>query len=303
MTAALLTACAGDDSPPVLQAPVLVRGATGAAALAADPTGGFWYGVRLTGAIHRVDAGGERSRPEVTVAVGGTVDDQRGLLGLAATPDGRLFAAWTRAGDGRLVVGQVLPGPERIVWAGPVAADMAIGGHLVAAPDGGLVIGVGDLMADPALGDDPTAPNRKLLRLDPDGGPDQRPTVLSSGWNNPFAFVYDAAGDLWVADNSPGEAPERLGRGDRPAREARPLPGEAIAPSGLVDLGDGRLGICGYLSGDLRAVVIGDGDEPVDPEPIAEPCRLGATRLLDGRVVLATDDDLHVTAELGGPAS
>lgn len=219
---------------------------------------------------------GSATPPEVlaTVDVDPGAEGQRGLLGLAALGD-RLFAAWTRAGDGRLVVGQVVPGPTRLVWEGPASSDLANGGHLVVTADGRLVVGVGDLRR-PDLVDDPAAPNGKLLALDPGGPPGQAPTVLSGGWNNPFAFTTTADGVLWVADNAPGQEAERLGRGDGEGARVD-LPGRR-APSALVALGRGRLGLCGFLDGDLVEVDV-TGRPRVGRTLVRDACRTGAVVL------------------------
>ncbi len=264
----------------------------------AEDDGTLLVGDRVTGRIIRLDPVGSRAPEEVDgIDVIGRIDDQRGLLGLARTPDGRLFASWTRPDDARLVVGEVDGvGDPRVVWEGPVSADAANGGRLVVS-DGSLVVGVGDLLADRGLGDDTDVPNRKLLALDPDGVASQRPRILSSGWNNPFALAVDADDVVWVADNTGGDGPERLGRGDRPAEEARPLggpgPGER-APSGLVAL-DGRFALCGYLTGQVEEVGLdtGAGAAPV----LARPCRTGVVRLADGRLAMGTDAGVRVTVE------
>jgi hypothetical protein len=280
----------GDEAPP--EAAVLVADAASPVALVALSDGGLRYGERRTGRIREVDPGGRlRPEPVATVAVRAE-PGQRGLLGVAVDGESRTFAAWTRASDGRIVVGQVAPGAPRLVWVGPPSTDLANGGHLAVAPDGRLVIGIGDLQ-DPERLDDPDAPNGKLLALDPDARPGQRPEPLSSGWNNPFAFAFSADGALWVADNAPGEQPERIGRGDRDGLPRTELDGRA-APAALVALADDRLGLCGYVSGRLSEVRI-QGDRAEAPgATVAEPCRTGAAVLADGRIVVATDDALLV---------
>ena len=162
---------------------VLVADAAFPAALASLAGGGVRYGEHLTGRVREVDAAGQllvAPVAEVAVRTGG----QRGLLGLSVDGSDRTFATWVRMADGRIVVGQVAPGPTRLVWEGPESSRLANGGHLEFAPDGTLVVGIGDLQAG-RLVDDPDRPNGKLLRLDPDGAPDQRPATISTGWNNP----------------------------------------------------------------------------------------------------------------------
>ena len=316
IAASVLAAC-GADHRAALGDPAttsLVADAAFPVALVAEADGGLLYGERLTGRIRRVAPDGSLDpAPLAAVATRGAVDDQRGLLGLTRDPAGRLFAAWTRADDGHLVVAELQAAPgqaplaaPRLVWVGPPSADLANGGHLVASPDDRLVIGIGDLQADRALADDPTVPNRKVLALDPDGAPGQTPTVLSSGWNNPFALTYDGDGRLWVADNTGSEGPERIGRGDQPADRARALGGPvegAIAPSVLVALDHDRLGLCGFLSGRLQLVRISDG-RPSAPGPtVADTCATGGVVLTDGRIVTATPTEIRVRTGLGRQGS
>ena len=302
-----LAGCAktSGGGPAQVQTAVLVPAAAFPVALMAERDGGFLYGERLTGKIRRVSADGAVAPdPVATVETTGAEDDQRGLLGLTRDARGRLLAAWTRPGDGRLVIGEVQAGPDaqpldapRLVWLGPTSAQLANGGHLTTAPDGRVIVGIGDLQADRALADDPTVPNRKLLALEPDGPADQVPTILSTGWNNPFAFTYDGDGTLWVADNTGAEGPERIGRGDRPAGEAqdlgRPQDG-AVAPSALVSLGPGQLGLCGFLSGRMQLVRVVEGSPSLPSSELADGCSTGATVLGDHRIVVATPTEIRV---------
>ena len=257
-----------------------------AAALAALPGGGLRYGERLTGRVREIDAGGQLLEAPVT-EVSVRADGQRGLLGLAVDAQDRTFAAWTRP-DGRIVVGQVAPGPTRLLWVGPQSRDLANGGHLVVDPEGSLVIGIGDLQAHRFV-DDPDRPNGKLLRLDPDGAPDQSPITLSAGWNNPFAFTFTPSGALWVADNVGRQGRERLARGDRDGKptSVTELRGTR-APSGLAAIDDQHLALCGFVSTWLDEF---DVSRPraarPDARPLATDCAIGAVRLADGTIAYA----------------
>ena len=266
-------------------------------ALVAEPDGSVLYAERLSGDVRRLGADDTPDPdPVAHVDTVGSESDQRGLVGLARASGGELYATWVRADDRRLVVGRIDGDEPVVIWEGPASSDLANGGTLLVAPDGRLVVGIGDLQQDRALADDPTVANRKVLSLDPAGPPSQTPEVLSTGWNNPFALAYDDEGVLWVADNSPGDQPERIGRGDAPAEEATDLPtdeGEA-APSALVALGGGHLGRCGFLTGRLDAVDVRDGTPRLEGLVVAEPCRTGAALRSDGRIVTAADDQLIV---------
>ncbi len=273
------------------------------AALVPLPDGCLLYGEHLTGRIRLVDARGRlRSRPLTAVAV--STGGQRGLLGLARDHRGHVFAAWTERGAGRrIVVGQVTPtsvaGP-RIVWRGPPSATLADGGHLAFARDGRLLIGIGDLQ-EPPLTTAPSAPNGKLLALDPSGPATQRPIVLSAGWNNPFAFTVLPNGQLWVADNAPGKRPERLGRGDlgpddAVASDTTPLV-RKTAPSGLAALSNDTLLVCGVVSHRLDRYVLDAAGHPrAVGGPLADDCAIGVVRLTDGRIAYATERSIRIAA-------
>jgi hypothetical protein len=290
---------------------LLVSDAAQPVALLAEADGGLLYAERMTGRVRRVLADGSLvPEPVAMVATSGADTDQRGLLGLARDARGRLFAAWTEPDDGRIVVGELQHAPDapqlaepRLVWLGPVSALLANGGHLAIAPSGELVVGIGGLLGDPSLANDPAVVNGKMLALDPDGPADQQPRVLSGGWNNPFGFVFAPDGALWLADNTGAEGPERLGRGDQPSNEALGLSGPgpgSMAPSAVVAFDERRLGLCGFLSNRMQLVEIVDG-RPIPPgETLTDQCSTGATVLADGRIVVATMTELRVRPPLPG---
>jgi Glucose / Sorbosone dehydrogenase len=289
LAAALSLAGCGDGgggpepaSPP---SAAFVARAPDVAAMAPLPGGGLRFGERLTGAVRDADPRGA-VRPGTVARVAVSTGGQRGLLGLAVDARDRTFAAWTRP-DRRLVVAQVAPGRARVVWSGPPSATLANGGHLAFLPDGRLAIGIGDLQK-PALTPDPTRPNGKLLSLDPDGGASQRPRILSTGWNNPFAFAVLPGGALWVADNAPGKVPERLARGDRgkPA-DVLDLP-SGSTPSGLAPIAADAVAVCGVISGRLERYAVGPRPSGPEKPPLATDCRLGVARLADGRLAYST---------------
>jgi hypothetical protein len=264
---------------------VLVADAREAAALAALPGGGLRYGELKSGVVREVGPAGAR-RGRIIARVPVSNRGQRGLLSLAVDRAGRTFAAWTTP-SGRLVVGRVTPAPPRLVWRGPPTVDLGNGGHIAFAPAGDLVISVGD-RGRPHAG--------VLLRLDPFGAPSQRPVVLSRGWNNPFAFAFDGRGRLWVADNSPGRAPERLARGDRAVPSTITALPPRTAPSGLAVRGE-RLFVCGVVSFSLDPYRVDVGGRAVrDGRPIARDCSLGAVALSDGRIAYANRRRIEVVA-------
>ncbi len=256
------------------------------AALTAADDGDLVWGERLTGRIVRRDADGTIEQiGRVQVSTDG---EQRGLLGVALDGDA-LYAAYT-APDGRLEVARV--DEDRLVWAGPPSADRANGGHLAFSPDGQLVIGVGDLL-DAAAAADPETPNGKLLALDPAGPSDQSPTVLSRGWNNPFAFAYASDGTLFVADNAGGEGDERLAIATAGEPQVLTTLGPHAAPSGLAVLTDGRLALCTYVTRTLQLYRVSDGAVIPDGSPAATDCAIAVVTLLDGSLAYADEERIR----------
>lgn len=275
---AWLAGC-GDGGP---AGRLLVRDAASPAALAALPDGGLRYGERLSGRVRQVDGRG-RLRTEPVAEVEVSTDGQRGLVGVAVDDHDRTFATWTDP-EGTILVGQVAPGPVRLVWRGPASARIGNGGHLELSSDGRLVVGIGDLQRGDRSG--------RLLALDPDGPADQDPVVVSGGWNNPFAFGFSPSGGLWVADNAPGREPERLvglGRGGEVVFSTE-LPGAQIAPAGLVALSDSELVICAYLTRRLMRYEVGSRRL----RNMAEGCRTGVVLLTSGHLAYAGEDEIRL---------
>jgi hypothetical protein len=286
--AAALSGCGSEASPPATAGRSLGR-APRASALAVTPDGTLLAGALQTGEIA---AFGPRtaSLPRLRVATGG----QRGLLGLAVDPRGRVYAAYTRRGDGRILVDRIAPGAARRIWTGPRSATLANGGHLAFAPDGRLVIGIGDLQ-DAARTPDPSTPNGKLLALRI-GSRNLRPAVLSTGWNNPFAFVFTPDGKLWVADNSPGRRAERLARGDLGGGPAQVSDIERkTAPSGIAAISSTALAVCGFVSGLLDRYRLKQGRWRL-AGTIARGCRYGVALLPRGRLAFSTGSEIRTVA-------
>ena len=157
--------------------------------------------------------------------------DERGLLGMAFSSDGRkVYLDYTREPDGHTVVVEYTLGDspridedsrrEVLVVEQPFANHN--GGHLVIGPDGYLYVGLGDGGGggDPSgHAQDVTSLLGSILRIDPESGgedgaaygiPPGNPLGEGSGqqneiWlygvRNPWRFSFDSAtGDLWVAD-------------------------------------------------------------------------------------------------------
>lgn len=284
-SAAAIAGCgANSDAPPAAQqGRLLLRGGP-APALAALPDGDLLVGFLQTGVVWRVPRDGppRRAYPRLRVSTSG----QRGLLSLAVL-DGHVYAAWTTPGR-RLVVGRLRRAAAPvIVWRGVTTMQLANGGHLSAMPGGRLAIGIGDRQAGRPVG--------RMLSLRPGGPAGQAARTLSTGWNNPFAFTFTSDGRLWVADNAPGRAPERLARGDT---GGAPLADVSVltrrpAPSGLAAIGRDELALCGVVSATLDRYVLAGGRWR-RTGTIARGCRYGVVRLADGRLAFSADDGVRM---------
>jgi hypothetical protein len=214
-------------------------------------------------------------------------DGQRGLLSLALSPQDVLYASWVPRGSDRLVVGILGRRGSAIIWKGPHTTSFANGGHLEFEPDGRLVIGIGESKLRPRA-------SGAMLSLDPNGPPYQVPRILSTGWNNPFAFAFTPDGSLWVADNATGRKPERLARGDGgEPYDITNLP-RKTAPSGLAALPNGDLALCGVISGTLDRYRHQPDGHWKRIGMIAPRCRYGVALLTDGRLAYADRNAIRV---------
>jgi len=279
------------------KAKVLVAPAAFPATMVALPDGGLLYGELENGNIRKVSATGRRQTAPVA-HVDVSSKGQRGLLGLAVDKRGRVFAGWTDRAQ-RLVVGRVMPGPVTVVWRGPKTAEIGNGGRIGFPPDARpgtrLIVAIGMRQRE---GEHKMPPPRgTMLSIDPDGPPDQRPRLVSRGWFNPFAFTFTPNGQLWVADNSPDERPERIARGDNGRPTAVTPLAVKLAPSGLAALSNTRFAVCGIVSQRLDVYEIApNGRAHVVGEPLARDCSLGVVRLADGKLAYATPVTIRVVS-------
>jgi hypothetical protein len=235
-------------------------------------SGSAYFAERLTGRIYKISFNEPDKKELIATIEVDASGEQRGLLGLALVGS-RLFASWVRPGDLRLVVGVVEKGrAEATTWVGPVTDVKAIGGHLDVL-DGRLVIGFGELVADPKLAG-------RIVSIAPDGPVDQSPVEVSAGWHNPFGFIVDS-GKVVVVDNAPDGQRERLNASPFPEVKQR-------APSAVVRVDAERFGVCGFLDGELRAYRIVGATVERAGTIMASGCRTGAVAL-DAHRYLVTD--------------
>ena len=158
-----------------------------------------------------------------------TTDSERGLLGLALSPDEtRLYVSSTDTNGDSIVeeyaldaTGIVDPTTRRPVIQIDQPYRNHNGGHIAFGPDGYLYIGMGDggsggdperraLNGSTLLGKllriDPSTPSGELGYTVPADNPfvgveGVRPEIWSNGLRNPWRFSFDSqTGDLWIGD-------------------------------------------------------------------------------------------------------
>ncbi|MDP8956024.1 MAG: PQQ-dependent sugar dehydrogenase [Actinomycetota bacterium] len=185
------------------------------------------YVAEQLGRVMAISGGKVLSRPVLNVSEDVTAGGEKGLLGIAFSPDGeRMYVNYTdRNGDTRVVEYTMRgrradPSTRRQLLFVEQPFGNHNGGQLAFGPDGYLYIGLGDGGA----GGDPFRNGQsldtllgKVLRIDPrpgDGRPyriprdnpfverqNARPEIWAYGLRNPWRFSFDReTGDLWIGD-------------------------------------------------------------------------------------------------------
>lgn len=183
------------------------------------------YVAERGGTVRVIREGQVAAEPLLDVSERTTTDGERGLLGLAFSPDGSLlYVSYTdRQGDSRIdeyqVRGASVDGGTRreILHVEQPYANHN-GGNIVFGPDGSLYLGLGDGggAGDPLeAGQSLETLLGSLMRIDPTGGQPYaipadnpfvdregaRPEIWAYGLRNPWRFSFDAeTADLWIAD-------------------------------------------------------------------------------------------------------
>ncbi len=175
-----------------------------------------------------------------------TTDAERGLLGMAFSPDGELLylSSTDAAGDTSIVSyevagTEVVASSRSVVFSQEQPYPNHNGGHIVFGPDQQLWLGLGDGGAadDPEnRAQDPDTYLGKMVRIDP---ATRQVEIVISGLRNPWRFSFDADDSLWIGDV-----------GQNAAEEVNHLPADAIDGANLG--WSGYEGAQPYLDGDSR---------------------------------------------------
>ena len=173
---------------------------------------GRLYVVEQPGRIRVVENGALVEAPFLDISEDVTSGGEQGLLSLAFHPDyvrnGLFYVDYTdRNGDTRVVEfradGNAPPVGTRELFVAEQPYPNHNGGQLEFAPDGRLLVGMGDggKRDDPEdRAQDLASPLGKLLAFDTDVA-EPEPELLAYGLRNPWRFSFDRSnGDLWIPD-------------------------------------------------------------------------------------------------------
>lgn len=187
-----------------LESPTYVTAAPG------EP--GRLYVVEQPGRIRVVEDGALAEAPFLDIGDEVRSGGEQGLLSVAFHPDyasnGLFYVDYTdRDGDTRLVEfradGSGPPVRTRELFFAEQPYPNHNGGQLEFAPDGRLLVGMGDggKAGDPGdRAQDLASPLGKLLAFDTDAAAPE-PELVAYGLRNPWRFSFDrSTGELWIAD-------------------------------------------------------------------------------------------------------
>lgn len=213
--------------------------------------GHLWLAERA-GRVRRLEVGrdGDELTPVgdavVDISDQTTTEAERGLLGMAFSPDGGLLYLSSTDLDGNTqVVSYEMSGDEAetstrtVVFSQDQPFPNHNGGHIVFGPDAQLWLGLGDggSSDDPDNNaQDPGSNLGKLLRIDPQTN---EATIVASGLRNPWRFSFDTDDSLWIGDVGQNEV-----------EEVDHLPKDSIEGANLG--WSGYEGTAPYLDGDGR---------------------------------------------------
>ena len=207
---------------------------TGTTAMTARTGTRTLYVTQQGGMVRSIRSGTVAAKPVIDLTRSVSQDgDERGLLGLAFSPDGtKLYVDYTDT-DGNTQIDELTmqgkvadPATRRNVLEVDQPQPNHNGGQLAFGPAGYLYVGLGDGGAQGDVGPGHRSGGNgqslatllgKILRIDPTpsgaaaytvpadnpfvADPDARPEIWAYGLRNPWRFSFDRdSGDLWIGD-------------------------------------------------------------------------------------------------------
>lgn len=178
-------------------------------AMAALPGEASMYVAERGGTVRKLELqNAEVSVGEPLIAVETTTGSERGLLGLALSPNGQqIYLSYTDLNGNTVVEGYDLDDTgvdqtsKRQIFEAEQPFSNHNGGHLAFGPDSALYLGLGDggSGGDPHNNaQDPKSVLGSIIRFDPET---LEPAIWAIGLRNPWRFAWDfSTDDLWVAD-------------------------------------------------------------------------------------------------------
>lgn len=182
-----------------------------------------------------------------------STEAERGLLGMAFSPDGGLLYVSYTDTDGNTRIDSYEMAGEEVeastrteVFSQEQPFPNHNGGHIVFGPDDQLWLGLGDggSSDDPENNaQDPDTYLGKVLRIDPQTNEAE---IVVSGVRNPWRYSFDSDGSLWIGDVGQNAI-------------------EEVDRLGPDEIDGANLGWSGYEG--KEPYLDGDGRRPADPVP------------------------------------
>jgi hypothetical protein len=252
----------------------------GVTALLTMPSGGLMYGTSA-GKIFEVDKDGKPVASATQTVVDGAPANE--VLGLALDSKNRTFASWRDTQTQKLVIGQVLPGPTRIVFRSDELMASGSRARLAVSPENRLVVTF-----------TPQGSSSQVLSVDPDRDADQKANMLSTNWHALGGIAYSAGHVLWAVDGGDDDRVARVGP-DGPTGDATDTKQSGL-PSAMTAYGDSELVACFSKPGSLQRFFISDGIQAMIGRKLADDCTGDVAELKDGRIVYVAGSEIRATA-------